>query len=84
VLYAYAFERVGVVLGDIYFVDPEPDPGQEGAEHGVRLEVRLVERRFVPGPDGHADVITVDAAEDRCQFRRFLPVGYRDTCSRRL
>lgn len=43
-LYAYAFERVGVVLGDIYFVDPEPDPGQEGAEHGVRLEVRLVER----------------------------------------
>jgi hypothetical protein len=42
VLQAFAFERVGVVLGDIYFVDPEPDPGQEGAEHGVRLEVRLM------------------------------------------
>jgi len=42
VLYVFAFERVGVVLADIYFVDPEPDPGQEGAEHGVRLEVRLM------------------------------------------
>jgi hypothetical protein len=49
VLIAYAFERVGVVLGDIYFVDPAPDPGQGGPEHGVRLEVRLMER---PEHDG--------------------------------
>jgi hypothetical protein len=39
----YGFERVGVVLGDIYFVDPNPHPGQEGAERGIRVELRFVE-----------------------------------------
>jgi len=39
----FGFDRVGVVLGDIFFVDPNPHPGQEGAEHGVRVEVRFVE-----------------------------------------
>jgi len=39
----FGFERVGVVLGDLYFVDPNPHPGQEGAERGVRVEVRFVE-----------------------------------------
>jgi hypothetical protein len=43
VLYAFGFERVGVVIGDLYFVDPRPRPGQEGAERGVRLEVRMFE-----------------------------------------
>ncbi len=42
-LYVFGFERVGVVLSDIYFVDPDPEPGQEGAERGVRLEVRFLE-----------------------------------------
>jgi hypothetical protein len=39
-----AFSRVGVVVSDIYFVDPQPEPGQEGAERGVRLELRAFER----------------------------------------
>jgi len=38
----FGFDRIGVVLGDLYFVDPTPNPGQEGAERGVRLEVRFV------------------------------------------
>jgi hypothetical protein len=42
-LTVFGFERIGVVIGDIYFVDPSPAPGQEGAERGVRLEVRYVE-----------------------------------------
>jgi hypothetical protein len=42
-LSVFAFSRIGVALGDIYFVDPNPAPGQEGAEHGVRLEVRFIE-----------------------------------------
>jgi hypothetical protein len=42
-LYVFGFERVGVVLSDIYFADPNPLPGQEGAERGVRLEVRFLE-----------------------------------------
>jgi len=41
-LSVFGFSRVGVVLGDIYFVDPNPKPGQEGAERGVRLEVRFI------------------------------------------
>jgi hypothetical protein len=38
---AFVFEKIGVVLGDLYFLDPEPAKGQEGPEHGVRLELRV-------------------------------------------
>jgi hypothetical protein len=44
VLYMFGFDRVGVVVGDLYFVDPQPIRGQEGAEHGVRLELRVLDR----------------------------------------
>jgi hypothetical protein len=40
---------VGVVLGDLYFVDPDPMPGQESPERGVRVEVRFVESKEVEG-----------------------------------
>jgi hypothetical protein len=43
-LWSMAFDRVGVVAGDLYFLDPDPTEGQEGAERGVRLELRLFER----------------------------------------
>lgn len=43
-LQAFAFDRLGVVLGDLYFKDPEPSKGQESAEHGVRLELRVINR----------------------------------------
>jgi hypothetical protein len=42
VLYAFGFDRIGVLVSDLYFVDPQPMPGQEGAEHGVRLELRIL------------------------------------------
>jgi hypothetical protein len=42
-LYMFGFDRIGVVVGDLFFVDPQPEKGQEGAEHGVRLELRLIE-----------------------------------------
>jgi hypothetical protein len=48
-LYAYGFERVGVLVGDLYFVDPHPGKGQEGAEHGVRLELRVFGRGALKG-----------------------------------
>jgi hypothetical protein len=44
VLYVFGFERIAVVLGDLYFVDPDPMPGQDTAEHGVRLELRVIQR----------------------------------------
>jgi hypothetical protein len=43
VLEVFGFDRVAVVLGDLYFVDPDPAPGQESPEHGVRVEVRFIE-----------------------------------------
>ena len=43
-LQAFVFERVGIVVGDLYFLDPNPHPGQEGPEHGVRLELRVIDR----------------------------------------
>jgi hypothetical protein len=42
-LQLFGFDRIGVVVGDIYFVDPKPRSGQEGPEHGVRLEIRMLE-----------------------------------------
>ena len=41
---AFGFEALGVVIGDMYFVDPNPLAGQETPERGVRLELRLVDR----------------------------------------
>jgi len=49
VLYAFGFERIGVVVGDLYFVDPNPGPGQEGAEHGVRVELRMLHQGELKG-----------------------------------
>ena len=48
-LQAFVFERVGVVVGDLYFLDPNPRQGQEGAEHGVRLELRVFDRGELKG-----------------------------------
>ena len=58
-LYAFGFERVGVVAGDLYFIDPEPAKGQEGAEHGVRVELRVLERGALPGSIYSAQPIEV-------------------------
>ena len=59
-LYAFGFDRVGVVVGDLYFVNPDPAPGQEGPERGVRLEVRLLERGALKGNVYSARPIVVD------------------------
>jgi hypothetical protein len=59
VLYAFGFERVGIVVGDLYFVDPAPRKGQEGAEHGVRLELRVLERGALKGSEYSAQPIEV-------------------------
>jgi len=41
-LQVFGFDRIGVVIGDIYFIDPAPAKGQEGPERGVRLELRML------------------------------------------
>ena len=58
-LYAFGFERVGVLVGDLYFVDPQPGQGQEGPEHGVRLELRTLQRGALKGSIYSAQPIEV-------------------------
>jgi hypothetical protein len=48
-LYAFGFDRVSVLVSDLYFVDPAPLAGQDSAERGVRLEVRMLERGELKG-----------------------------------
>jgi len=59
VLYVFGFERIGVVVGDLYFVDPNPAKGHEGAEHGVRLELRVLGRGELKGSVYSAQPIEV-------------------------
>jgi hypothetical protein len=58
-LYAFGFERVGVVVGDLYFVNPRAARGQEGAEHGVRLELRMLDRGAPKGSAYSAQPIEI-------------------------
>jgi hypothetical protein len=61
VLYVFGFERIAVVVCDLYFRDPEPDPGQEGAERGVRVEVRRLAAGDLHGSIYSAQPIAIDA-----------------------
>ena len=67
-LYAFGFERVGVLVSDLYFVDPAPGKGQEGAEHGVRLELRVLERGELKGSIYSAQPIEVGQPIWRADF----------------
>ena len=59
-LYLFGFRKVGVAVSDLFFVDPEPGPGQEGAEHGVRLEVRVLDQPEIDGSIYASRPIVVD------------------------
>lgn len=59
-IYGVGFGRIGVVASDLYFVDPTPIPGQEGAEQGVRLEVRLLDRGELQGSIYSARPIVIE------------------------
>jgi hypothetical protein len=59
-LWSLAFEKLGVVVGDIYFLDPNAEVGSEGAERGVRLELRSFERDELKGGVYSATPIRVD------------------------
>lgn len=67
-LYAFGFERIAVVVSDLYFVDPDPNPGQEGAERGVRLEVRFLDAAPLRGSIYSAQPIAVDRPIWRCDL----------------
>jgi len=41
-LNVFGFDRMAVAIADLYFQHPDPPKGQEGPEHGVRLELRRI------------------------------------------
>ena len=59
-LWGLAFDRLGIVMSDLYFVDPALDQGEEGAERGVRIELRVVERDPLKGSVYSAAPIRID------------------------
>lgn len=59
-LYAFGFERLSVLVSDLFFVDPNAPADQLGAERGVRLEVRILERGDLRGSIYSAQPIAVD------------------------
>lgn len=67
-LYAFGFDRLGVVVCDLFFADPDPLPGQESAERGVRLELRMLERGALRGGIYSAQPVAVDRPIWRCDL----------------
>jgi hypothetical protein len=67
-LQVFGFDRVGVVVSDLYFVDPRPSPGEEGPEHGVRLELRFLESGELKGSIYSARPISVERPIWRADF----------------
>lgn len=59
-LWTLTFDRVGVAISDLYFVDPNLDQGEHGAERGVRLELRVFERDELKGSVYSAAPIRID------------------------
>jgi hypothetical protein len=79
-LQLFGFDRIGVVIGDLYFLDPVQKQGQEGAEHGVRLEIRLLEPGELVGSIYSARPISIAAPVWRADLLETVdgPVGSMD------
>ncbi len=59
-LVSFGFSTVAVMMADLLFLDPDPLPGQEGPERGVRLEIRRINHGADRGSIYAARPITVD------------------------
>jgi hypothetical protein len=72
---AYLYQRIGVVIEDIYFVEPNPDPGEEGPERGVRVEVRHIENHPLSGSRYSAYPIDIRTAIWRADLLGSVAAG---------
>jgi hypothetical protein len=74
-LYTFGFEQSCVAVGDVFFIDPNPGPGQEGAEAGVRIELRRVERRPLHGSVYSSQPIEITTPMVRVDLFESFPTG---------
>jgi hypothetical protein len=72
---AYLYQRLGIVIEDIYFVEPNPDPGEEGPERGVRVEVRHIENHPLSGSRYSAYPISIGTAIWRADLLGSVAAG---------
>lgn len=72
---AYLYQRLGIVIEDIYFVEPNPDPGEEGPERGVRVEIRLIENHPLSGSRYSAYPIDIRTAIWRADLLGSVAAG---------
>lgn len=74
-LCSYVFGGLGVTIEDLYFIDPDPEPGQEGAERGVRVELRLLEPQRWRGSVYASQALLIDKALWRADFFESISAG---------
>jgi len=74
-LQAFCFGTVAVTLEDLYFVDPDPLPGQEDPERGVRVELRLTEASAWRGSIYASQRTVVDTGLWRADFFESITGG---------
>jgi hypothetical protein len=68
VLRVLCIDSLAVTIEDLYFVDPDPAPGQDGPERGIRVELRLTEPQPWRGSIYASQRIVVDQAVWRADF----------------
>lgn len=74
-LYVFGFDDIAVVAGDVFFVDPQPEPGQEGAERGVRVELRGLRKLPLNGSIYSAQPVSVQIPLLRIDLFETFPQG---------
>src|SRR3984957_8159775 len=74
-LYLYGFEQICVLASDVFFVDPSPADEQEGAESGVRVEIRQLERLPLRASIYSAQPIAADTPLLRFDLFESFPYG---------
>lgn len=79
-LVSFGFSTVTVAMADLFFLDPDPLPGQEGPERGVRLEIRRLNHGADCGSIYAARPISVDEPLWRADLLESVagPVGSFD------
>ncbi|MCW2887166.1 MAG: hypothetical protein QOE54_1547 [Streptosporangiaceae bacterium] len=75
VLRVLCVDSLAVIIEDLYFVDPDPAPGQEGPERGIRVELRLLEQRPRRGSVYASQRIVADKAVWRADFLESVARG---------
>ena len=68
-------DSLAVTIEDLYFVDPDPAPGQDGPERGVRVELRLLEPQPRRGSIYASQRIVADQAVWRADFLESVERG---------